>query len=76
MEEFRTVMTEPHLQNQLKVFRAKRQLTQQELADSIGVTRKTINVIEAGNYSPSVILALNIAKFFDTPVEEIFYLDS
>jgi len=69
-------MTEPHLQNQLKVFRAKRQLTQQELADSIGVTRKTINVIEAGNYSPSVILALNIAKFFDTPVEEIFYLDS
>jgi putative transcriptional regulator len=53
------------LRNHLKVYRAKHNLTQQELAGRVGVTRKTINVIEAGNYSPSVALALNLAKSSD-----------
>jgi len=65
-------MTRVQLENNLKVFRAQHDLTQQELADAVGVTRKTINVIEAGNYSPSVTLALTIAAFFDTEVERIF----
>jgi len=67
---------ELQLHNQLKKFRVGQNLTQQELANKVGVTRKTINVIEAGNYSPSVTLALSIAKCFDTSVEKIFYLDN
>lgn len=47
-------------------------LTQEELAESVGVTRQTIISIEKGNYVPSVLLALKLAKVFDTSVESIF----
>jgi putative transcriptional regulator len=63
------------LRNSLKVLRAQLNITQEELAASIGVTRKTINTIERGRFAPSTILALKLAAFFKTPVEEIFYLD-
>jgi len=52
------------IKNQVYELRTKAEVTQQELADSIGVTRQTIIAIEKGNYTPSVILALKIAKFF------------
>jgi len=51
------------------------EISQQELANSVGVTRLTIHSIETGKFNPSVLLALRIANFFSKPVEEIFYLE-
>jgi putative transcriptional regulator len=51
------------------------QMTQQELAEKVSVTRQTIYAIENGKFNPSVKLALLIARTFDVPVEEIFYLE-
>jgi len=50
-------------------------MTQQELADRVGVTRQTILSIEKGNYTPSVALALRLARVFDVPVEALFELE-
>jgi len=60
--------------NSLSDFRVKKDLTQEELAKVLGVTRQTIIAIEKGNYTPSVLLALKIANFFKKPVESIFTL--
>lgn len=60
--------------NSLSDFRVRKGLTQEELAKILGVTRQTIIAIEKGNYTPSVLLALKIAKFFKKPVESIFTL--
>ncbi len=49
-------------------------MSQGDLAEAIGVTRKTINTIEVGKFIPSTIIALKIARYFNTPVEEIFAL--
>jgi putative transcriptional regulator len=62
------------LENNLKVLRAKKDVTQEDLAEAIGVSRQTINAIELGKFNPSVITALNLAKFFETSVEEVFYI--
>lgn len=61
--------------NTLSDYRVKKNLTQEELAKALGVSRQTIIAIEKGNYTPSVLLALKIAKFFKRPVESIFTLD-
>lgn len=52
----------------------KDEMSQQNLADAVGVTRQTIFSIEKGNFIPSTLLALKISKFFNKPVEEIFFL--
>lgn len=62
------------LDNNIAKFRARKKLSQQQLADAIGVSRKTISTIETGRFTPSVIIALNLAAFFEVPVEEIFEL--
>ncbi len=62
------------LTNRIRVFRAEHQLSQSDLADRIGVTRKTISTIEVGRFVPSTIIALKIADYFNVPVEEIFTL--
>lgn len=62
------------LTNQIKVQRAIKNITQEELANSIGVTRKTINTIETGKFVPSTILAIRLARFFELKVEELFTL--
>ncbi|MCK4545758.1 helix-turn-helix transcriptional regulator [candidate division WOR-3 bacterium] len=62
------------VKNFLKVWRAKFDLTQEDLAKNVGVTRQTIIAIEKGDYNPSVELALKISIIFKTNVEEIFYL--
>ncbi len=62
------------LQNQIKVQRAIKNVTQEELAIKIGVTRKTINTIENGKFVPSTILAIRLARFFNIKVEELFEL--
>jgi putative transcriptional regulator len=54
------------------VLRTKAGLTQEELAQKIDVSRQTVIAIEKGNYTPSVLLAMKIARIFKTPVEEIF----
>ena len=63
------------LTNQIKVYRAKNDLTQAELADRVGVTRKTINTVETGRFVPSTILALKLARAFGVTVEELFDLE-
>lgn len=62
--------------NNLRVQRAIKNITQGELADVIEVSRQTIQSIEAGKYSPSTILALKLAQYFGTTVEQIFQLES
>ena len=63
------------MKNNLRVARAVQQLTQKELARCIGVSRQTINAMEAGKYVPSTMLALKLARVFGKPVEELFSLD-
>jgi putative transcriptional regulator len=63
-----------YLSNRIRVFRAELRMSQNDLAEAIGVTRKTINTIEVGRFIPSTIIALKIARYFKTPVEEIFSL--
>ena len=67
-------MSEKKLTNTIKVQRAKKDLTQEQLAELAGVTRKTINTIEKGRYSPSTYLALKMAKVLDVSVEELFQI--
>ena len=62
------------LRNRLKVYRAMLNVNQQEMGRLCGVSRQTISLIERGDYSPSVTLALTIAKVCGESVEEIFYL--
>lgn len=56
------------------MFRAEYRMSQNDLAEAIGVTRKTINTIEVGRFIPSTIIALKIARYFKVPVEDIFSL--
>ncbi len=63
------------MKNNIKVQRAIKNLTQQQLAELMGVSRQTINTIEKGKYVPSTVLALKMAKIFEVPVEEIFSLE-
>jgi len=65
---------ENQLRNNIKVYRAKNNLTQEGLAAEISVTRKTINTIENGKFIPSALLALRLAKYFKISVEELFEL--
>ncbi|MGB3073040.1 MAG: helix-turn-helix transcriptional regulator [Candidatus Moraniibacteriota bacterium] len=58
--------------NGIERLRRERGLTQEVLADAVGVTRQTVIALEKGNYVPSVLLALRIARFFGHPVEAIF----
>ncbi|HRE77719.1 MAG TPA: helix-turn-helix transcriptional regulator [Flavobacterium sp.] len=63
------------MKNNIKVERAIANLTQADLAEKIGVSRQTINAIEANRFVPSTILALKIAKLFNKSVNEIFLLE-
>ena len=63
------------MKNRIRVERAEMRMTQQQLADAIGVSRQTINAIESGKFVPSTVLALKMAQIFDKPVEDIFMLD-
>lgn len=60
------------MKNRLKVLRAERDWSQQELADRLSVSRQTINSIETGKYDPSLPLAFALARLFDLPVESLF----
>lgn len=61
-----------YVANKVQMFRTQSGITQEELAARVGVSRQTIIAIEKGNYTPSVLLALKIARFFKVAVEKIF----
>lgn len=63
------------MNNTVKIERAIKDITQQDLAAAVGVSRQTINSIEAGGYVPSTVLALKIARYFGKPAETIFILE-
>jgi putative transcriptional regulator len=62
--------------NNLKVLRAIKNISQEDLAKQIEVSRQTINAMEKGKYAPSTVLALKLARFFEKPVETIFTLET
>ena len=68
-------MTNEQLRNRLRVARAERRLSQEELAIMAGVTRQTISSIENEQYCPSALLAFVLARRLDKPVAELFYLE-
>jgi putative transcriptional regulator len=63
------------MQTKLKVYRAMHDLTQEDLAREIGITRQTIIAIEKGKYNPSLELAFKIATYFEVTIEDIFVYD-
>ena len=63
------------MKNRLKVLRAERDWSQQDLANALGVSRQSVNAIETGKYDPSLPLAFRIADVFDKHIEEIFLRD-
>ena len=63
------------MKNTIRVERAIKDITQQDLAVAVGVSRQTINSIEAARYVPSTVLALKIARYFGKTVDEIFTLE-
>ena len=63
------------MNNRLKVLRAERNWSQQDLADRLEVSRQSVNAIETGRYDPSLPLAFKIAEVFDMAIEEIFQRD-
>jgi len=60
------------LKNRLEEIRKKQNIRQEELADSLGVSRQTIGSLENGRYNPSIILAFKISRYFNMSIEEIF----
>ena len=69
-------MSKSEIQNQVRRLRFEQgEITQQQLADKVGVTRQTIIAIEAGKYSPSLPLAFRIARAFDVSIEQVFQYD-
>ena len=69
-------MAEKTLNNTLKIQRAKKDLTQEQLADLVGVTRKTINTVENKKYIPSTYLALKLSQALEVTVEELFQISN
>jgi len=62
------------MKNEIKKFRTKLGITQEELAEKAGIRRETVVFLEQGKYNPSLKLALNIAKELKTPIDELFSL--
>ena len=66
--------TQLKLENRIHVLRAEKRISQQELADAVGVTRATINAIEGDDYNPSLELAFRLSRYFNSPLETIFFV--
>ncbi|MBP9986811.1 MAG: helix-turn-helix transcriptional regulator [Bacteroidales bacterium] len=63
------------MRNNLRVERARQRMTQQTLAELLGVSRQTVNAIELGKFNPSTVLALKMSKIFNLPVNDLFELE-
>jgi transcriptional regulator, XRE family protein len=68
-------LVEERVFNRIAVMRADRKVSRRELAEALGVHYQTVGYLERGEYSPSLHLALRIARFFEVPVESVFSLD-
>ncbi|MDH3681207.1 MAG: helix-turn-helix transcriptional regulator [Acidimicrobiia bacterium] len=68
-------MSDPPFHSRLRLVRTERNLSRKDLATAVGVHYQTIGYIERGEYSPSLALALKLARYFDLPVEALFSLD-
>ena len=64
------------MRNDIRTLRHERKLSQQQLAEAVDVSRQTINSIEKERYTPSLPLAIALARFFETTVEEVFHADA
>ncbi|WP_246067005.1 helix-turn-helix transcriptional regulator [Paenibacillus koleovorans] len=64
------------MKNRVKELRARFDWTQEDLARRAGITRQTVGMIEKSDYSPSILLALKLARVFGVAVEEVFYLEA
>ncbi|HUW86194.1 MAG TPA: helix-turn-helix transcriptional regulator [Methanoregula sp.] len=64
------------MRNRIKVYRALHNLTQEALADQLGVTRQTILAIEKGKYDPSLELAFRISQLFKVPIDKMFFYEA
>lgn len=62
------------IQNKVKQYRIEKNITQEELAEVLGVSRQTVIAIEKGNYTPSLMLGLQLAEYFKTEVKDLFSL--
>jgi putative transcriptional regulator len=69
-------MSAERLGNHMKALRGDAGLTQAELAAAVGVTRKTVNTVENGVFTPSALLALKIARALGKPVEQVFFIET
>lgn len=67
------IMGKLTIDNHIQELRHAKSITQQDLADAVGVTRATIIALEKGNYNPSLELVFRLAKYFKTTIEKIFY---
>jgi putative transcriptional regulator len=70
------IRSTPYMKNRIKVYRALRNLTQEVLADQLGVTRQTILAIEKEKYDPSLELAFRISRLFRVPLEKMFLFET
>ncbi len=66
--------TQLRIESRVHVLRAEKRISQQELGEAIDVTRATINAIEGGDYNPSLELAFRIARYFNVPLETVFFI--
>ncbi|GAA2759274.1 helix-turn-helix domain-containing protein [Actinopolymorpha rutila] len=64
------------MRNDVRELRLENGLSQAELGGVLGVSRQTVNAIETGRYSPSLALAIQLARYFGRPVEEVFHVDT
>ena len=64
------------MKNQIRVLRAQKNLTQEDLATAVGVSRQTINAIEKEKFDPSLPTAFRIARLFELAIEEVFHFDT
>ena len=69
------IRSQPRLANRIKVARAERDLSQDDLARAVSVSRNTIGSIETGRYTPSALLAFRIAEALETPVTALFWIE-
>lgn len=68
-------MEEIIIKNRIKLARVEKDLTQEQLADLVGVTRQTIGLIEAGKYNPSLKLCLGMSKILDKGLDQLFWIE-
>jgi len=61
------------MKNCLETLRKQRGIRQEELADALGISRQTVSSLENGRYNPSILLAFKLSRYFQLPIEEIFF---